>query len=234
MVIESPAAIQKQFHDRILSDSESGCYQMEVFLPRLNRGRQALVTAGPILGEDDTIRGALQTVQLSVMPDDSRTVEEGVDAPDSLAEGLVSLVFKVDGEGKIVSWNRACEERFGQASAQMLGTVALDLVSNPQRALFEETLTMAFKGTVSAPKTWRYEGGDRKPVYVIAGVYPVKSRDGKVKECVVVNTDVTGLVVKLRQVESDATDAKEKLESLTEEHELLKRNIATFLRSKDE
>jgi PAS domain S-box-containing protein len=233
MVLESPAAVQKQFHDGILSESESGWYQVEVFLPRLNMGRQALVTAGPILGEDDTIRGALQTVELSVIPDDSRTVE-GVDAPESLAEGLVSPVFKVNGEGKIISWNRACEERFGQASAQMLGKVALHLVSDPQRALFEETLTMAFEGMVSVPKTWRYEGGDRKPVYVIAGVYPVKNRDGKVKECVVVNTDVTGLVVKLRQVESEATDAKEKLKSLSEEHALLKSNIATFLRSRDE
>jgi PAS domain S-box-containing protein len=233
MILESPGAVQKQFHDGILSKSESGWYQMEVSLPRLNRGRQALLTAGPILGENDAIRGALQTVQVPLIPDDSMTVE-GVDAPASVAEELASLVFKVNEEGKIISWNRACEERFGRASAQMLGKVALDLLSNRQRALFEETMAMAFEGTVSAPKTWRYEGGDRKPVYVIAEVYPVKNREGKVKECVVVNADVTGLVVKLRQMESDATDAKEKLKTLTEEYELLKRNIATFLRSKEE
>ena len=140
----------------------------------------------------------------------------------------------MDGEGRIISWNRACEERFGQDSAQVVGKDALDLVSNRHRALFEETLTRAFEGTASVHKTWRYEAGGGKPVYVIAGVYPVKNRDGKVKECVVVNTDVTELAMKLRQAEAEAVDAEGKLKSLTEEHELLKRNIATFLRRKDE
>jgi PAS domain S-box-containing protein len=233
MVLESPAAIQEHFHDGILSKSESGWYEMEAFLPRLNSGRQALVTAGPLLGEDDNVQGALQTVQVSVIPDEPWTLEGG-DASVSLVDALISPVFKVNSEGKIISWSHTCEERFGRDSAQMVGKDALDLVSNRHSALFEETLTKAFEGGASGPKTWRYEGGDGKPVYVIAGVYPVKNRDGKVKECVVVNTDVTELAMKLRQVEVDAADAKEKLKSLTEEHELLKRNIATFLRRKDE
>jgi PAS domain S-box-containing protein len=233
MVLESPAAIQQQLHEGILSKSESGWYQMEVFLPRLNNGTQALVTTGPIVGDDDTILGALQTVQVSVIPNDSRPVEGG-DGSASFADALISPVFKVNGEGKIISWNRGCEESLGRGSAEMVGRNVLDLVSKGQRALFEETLTRAFDGTISSHETWSYEGGDGRPVYVIAEVYPVKNREGKVEECIVVNTDVTELALELRQVELDAEDAKEKLKSLTEEYELLKRNVGALLRSQDQ
>ncbi len=233
MVLESPATIQQEFPEGILSKSESGWYQMKVFLPRLKYGMKALVTTGPIVGEDDNLLGALQTVQVVGFPDDSKMAEEG-DAPASFADALISPVFKVNGEGKIISWNRGCEESLGRDSAEMIGRNALDLVPSGQRAFFQETLAKAFEGTVSAHNTLCYEGGEGKPVFVIAEVYPVKNRQGGVEECMVVNTDVTELAMELRQAESDAEDAREKVKSIEEELELLKHNHASVSRSPDE
>ena len=68
----------------------------------------------------------------------------------------------------------------------------------------------------------------------MARVYPVVTQDGKGKECAVVNTVVTELALRLRQAEIEMVEAKEKLKSVSEEHDLLKRNIATFIRGKDE
>ena len=45
---------------------------------------------------------------------------------------------------------------------------------------------------------------------------------------------MTELALRLRQAEMEVAEAKEKLKSVSEEHDLLKRNLATFIRGKDD
>ena len=116
----------------------------------------------------------------------------------------------------------------------MIGADAVNFVSKRYRTLFEEAIGKALEGAPSGHKTWRYRHKEGKPLYVIAKVHPVAPKDGRGKECAVVNTDVTELALRLRQAEMDAFQAKEKLKSVSEEHDLLKKNIATFIRGKDE
>jgi hypothetical protein len=116
----------------------------------------------------------------------------------------------------------------------MTGKDAVNVVSKRYQDVFEETIGKALEGVASGDKTWRYEHKEGKPVYMMARVYPVVPQDGEGKECAVVNTDVTELALRLRQAEIQVVRAKEKLKSVSEEHELLKRNIATFIRGKEE
>jgi len=132
MVLENPVAIESLCSEKILSKSESGSFQVEAFLPHLDGGRQTVVTAGPIVGRDGTVRGAIQSIQVPA---------------------------------------QACRT-----------------------------------------------GG----------------KDGIQKERPVLNPDAADLAVRLKQAEAGEAEANEKLKSLTEEHALLKRNIAVFIRGKDQ
>lgn len=233
MVLENPASIEEQFSDSILSKSESGWFEVEVFLPRFDSGRQAVVSVAPLVDEGGTIRGAIQTVQEAVVAVDTDLIRRG-GGSNAVNENALAPVFRVNGQGKIVAWNEACEEHFGYSSAHIIGQDAVNLLSKRHRPLFEETIGKALGGDASGHKTWRYQHKDGKPLYMIARVYPVAARDGEGAECAVVNTDVTELAVRLRQAEFEAAEAKERLKSVREEHDLLKRNIATFIRGKEE
>ncbi|MBW1887773.1 MAG: hypothetical protein JRI52_05410, partial [Deltaproteobacteria bacterium] len=63
---------------------------------------------------------------------------------------------------------------------------------------------------------------------------PLQAADGRGKECVVVNTDITALRLKLRKLQLYAAESKERFKNLSEEYDLLKKNIATFIRKKDD
>jgi len=66
----------------------------------------------------------------------------------------------------------------------------------------------------------------------LAKAYPLQSSDKKRRECVFVNTNITDLKVRQRKVERYATENKEKMKKLTEEYDLVKKNIASFIRKK--
>ena len=233
MVLEDPYAMEEPFSSKILDTSEHGGFEVELFLPRLEGGRQMVVMAAPLVDEGGMVRGAIQTVQDAVVSLDTDQIRQD-SASGVFNEGSLSPVFKVNGQGKIVFWNQACEEHLGYSAAQMTGKDAVNVVSKRYQDVFEETIGKALEGVASGDKTWRYEHIEGKPVYMMARVYPVVPQDGEGKECAVVNTDVTELALRLRQAEIQVVRAKEKLKSVSEEHELLKRNIATFIRGKEE
>jgi PAS domain-containing protein len=64
MVLDNPLIVEEQFADAILSRSESGCFELEIFLPHLNDGRQAVVTAGRMTGMSGKVLGAIQSVRV--------------------------------------------------------------------------------------------------------------------------------------------------------------------------
>jgi PAS domain S-box-containing protein len=220
LLLNEPAAMEETLGQAIRSKSESGWYEVDMFLPHLQEGRRVFMSAGTLVDETGAVKGAIETVR---------------EVPGTSLDGdLLSPVFKVNGKGRIVSWNRGCEEMFGYASSQMIGRNAMDLVSARYKTLFEETIIRAFQGETSGAKTWRCQHREGKPVYVTARVYPIQAGNGGEKECAVVNANVTDIMLRLKKSETEAIESKEKLKTLTEEHGLLKKNIASFIRKKED
>ncbi len=230
MVLSEPEAIEDHFQEVDLSKSESGWYEVDMFLPHLYKGRRVLMSAGALVDEAGAVRGAIQTVR--EVP--GTTLEGALSDSDQINEAFVSPVYKVNAKGRISSWNRGCEEMFGYPSSQMVGRNAADLVAARYRPLFEEAITSAFQGETSVTKTWRCQHREGKPVYVTARVYPLQAGNGGEKECAVVNANVTDITLRLKKSENEAVEAKDKLKALSEEHGLLKKNIASFIRKKEE
>lgn len=230
LVLSEPGGVEAHSQDAALSKSESGWYEMDVVLPQLKEGRRVLMSAGAITDETGAVRGAIQTVrELPTMSSDGVLSDSG-----RIHEAALSAVYKVNSRGKISSWNSGCEEMFGYPSSQMIGRNALDLVSGRYRPMVEEAILRAFQGESSETKTWRCQHKEAKPVYVAARVVPLQAGNGGEKECAVVNANVTDMTLRLKKSETEAAETKEKLKTLTEEHNLLKKNIAAFIRKKEE
>jgi PAS domain S-box-containing protein len=229
MVVEAPEIIQESYKDSILSKTDLGWYELDAVLPNLKGGQRSIVTAAPILDDRGTVRGAIQSLQ-EVKSLQSELEKIGW---DQLNETFVSPVFKVDSQGTITFWNRACEETFGRSSSDMKGKSAFELVSKKYRPRFREALHRALQGDPTKENAWKYEKGEGKPVYVIGRVYPVGRRDRNEEEYLVVNTDITELTLRIKKMELYSAENKEKLRNLMEEHQLLKTNIASFIRKKE-
>jgi PAS domain S-box-containing protein len=230
MLLNEPAAVDDHFREAILSKSESGWYELETFLPYSEMGRRVLVNAGALLDETGAVRGVIQTVREVVGTSPGGALSDS----SRINEVFVSPVYKVNAKGRISSWNRGCEEIFGYVSDEMIGRNAVDLVSSRYRPLIEEAITRAFQGETSGTKTWRCRNKDGRPVYVTARVYLLRPGNGGEKECAVVNANVTDIALRLKRSESEAMETREKLKTLSEEHDLLKRNIASFIRKKED
>jgi PAS domain S-box-containing protein len=233
LILDRREEISERYRDAVLSTTDTGWVELSLYFPKLKGGTQTVVTAAPILDSNGVVRGAIQTIQeAGPLPgrggtDRGRTAGQAQDS-------LVSAVYRVDAQGKITYWNESCAKEFGYPSSEMVGKSVFTFVSKQYRPLFKETLIGALKGESFTDKAFKYYGQEGKPVYVLAKVYPVEIAEGDGRECAVVNTNVTDLRLRIRKLELYASECKDKLKSLTEEYDLLKKNIATFIRKKDE
>jgi len=231
IMIEDPDSIMDKFSSSIVSKTDSGFFEVGVPFPGIKEGIQANVAVSPILDINGVIKGAIEIIQ------DVTNVEGGnYSAYDDQGQaiGLASNpVFKIDAKGKVSFWNKACEENFGYHSSEIIGNSPLTFVSKSTRKPFKETIVRVFKGESFNGKEWKYYSADGEPVHVLARVYTLKSIDGKTKECVVENTDITDFALRMKELEREAIEAKEKLKSMNDEYALLRKNIATYIRKKD-
>lgn len=225
--------VSDRFKDSIVSHTETGWFELNMFLPKFKGGKRAIITAAPILDNDGSTMGAIQTIQEI----DSGYVGKGGTGNGFLGkenEVLSDPVFKLDMQGNISFWNKACVERFGFEPSEMLGNNPLTFVAKQYRPIFKDTIVQVLKGESLRNREFRYQSADGKPIFVLAKAYPIQASDGNTKECVIVNTDITDLRVKLMQFRLSTAEMKEQLKSITEEYDLLKKNIATFIRKKED
>lgn len=235
LVLDAPDAVERHYGDAILSRTADGWVELRAQLHMLKGRPQAIVTAAPILDGNGAVRGAIQTITTSdsqAQLYEPAVCEEG--SPGAPPGIVASPAFRIDTLGNITYWNQACEKAFGYSSPEILGKSAFTLVAKHYIPSFKKSVVDAFRGEAFASKDWRCRNKEGKPVYVIARGYTTESPDGTAKECVILLTDVTELRLRIRQLEVYASETKEKLKSITEEHSLLKKNIASFLRKKKE
>ena len=216
IIIEQPDLIMEKFSGSIISKTDSGFFEVGTSFPEIKEGIQAIVSVAPILDINGSIKGAIEIIQ------DVNNLRGGVykdygnkSMEIGLAEGPV---YKIDSKGKISSWNKACEKSFGYPSSMMIGNNPFTFVSKSTRRPFRETLIKTFRGESFDRKEWKYYSAQGDPIYVLARVYPVKGIDGKSEECIIVNTNITELTVKMQKFERDALEAKEKLKSVNDEY----------------
>jgi PAS domain S-box-containing protein len=229
-LLDTPEILPQQFNDSIVSRSESGSFAVETFLPNLKDGLRAIINTAPILGEDGEVKGAIQTIQ-DIGKGDGNP-EKGSFVFDGSIEDAAYPAFKMDSLGKISGWNKGCEQSYNYPASEMLGKSPLVLVSKDCRHEFKDAIVRVFKGESVLGKEWTYTTSDGKSCHVLAQIYPVRGISGQVSECIIVNSDMMELKLKMKKLERYATESKDKLTKLSREYDLLKSNIASFIRRK--
>jgi PAS domain S-box-containing protein len=231
IIIEDPDVITKRFSESIISRTDSGYFELGIPLPSIKDGIDAVITVAPIYDVNGSIKGAIETIQ--DVSNRKGETHRGHEGPEGNLEPELCPIFKVDAKGRISFWNKACEETFGYPSSKMIGASPFRFVSKSTREPFKETIVRVFKGESFRGKEWKYYSSSGEPVNVLANAYSSQSADGKSKECVVMNTDITDLTARMKQLERDSVEAKERLKSMADEYALLRKNLATYIRKKD-
>jgi len=127
---------------------------------------------------------------------------------DAVLDAAASLIVVVDAQGRLVSWNRACEELLGYTAAELEPRAALlDLVPADERHIAEDGMRAlrAGESPVCAEFHWRTRDGDLRLVEwsTTALIGP----DGRVTYMVGTGIDVTDA----RQLEAEREAAEMRL-----------------------
>jgi PAS domain S-box-containing protein len=225
ILIDDMNSIMRDYGDFIINQTDSNSFEIDTFLPKLKGGQRVIVTVAPITGSDKIVKGAIQTTQ------EIKKLASG--SKDVLDEIFPHPVFKMDSKGKINFWNKACEEALGYTASQMIGNSPLSILGKNYRQTFKDTFVRALKGESFMNQEWRYSTSKGDPMYVFARVFPVPRDNEEAMDCVVVNTDITELRMKIKKLSRYVTESQDKFKTLSEEYDLLKKNVATFIRKKD-
>lgn len=174
---------------------------------------------------------------------------------DLLARSPVPT-FILDRNHRVVEWNPACQELTGVLPGDILGKgvwdgfkigrkgsladLVLDEPGAVEEHFQEAIISHSESGWVEMDMVLPglKEG---RPVRMTAGA--VTDETGAVRGAIQTVTEPplksSGVILRdmtsrLKKSEAEAAETKEKLKSLTEEHNLLKKNIAAFIRKKEE
>jgi PAS domain S-box-containing protein len=229
-LLDNPDVLYEKYSESIISMTDSGSFSVEALLPKLKGGMRASIKASPILDEDGNVKGAIQIIQ--DFQEDDEKPQAGSDHASLSIEDLGYPVFRVDSKGRIAAWSKACERSFGYPESQVLGKSALSLVSKSYRPNFRDTILRALKGESFKGLEWKYGSIKGKPVYMMVRAQPAPAPSGEVEECVIINTDITALKLRLKNAGRRAIESEEKLKKLTESYNLLTKNIASIIRKK--
>ncbi len=230
-LIDDPGSIAARFKERILSSSESGTFALETYLPKLKGGTKTVLNASLITDLDGRVLAAIQTVQ----DPQGCGSKAGQMSPTRgiCLEGSPFPMFEIDARGMISSWSKACEDLLGYGHAQAVALNPLSLVAKAHRVTFKEAVVEAIKQNRPSEMACQLLRRDGRPIEALIGFRPISSGDDGPLGCVVAIADVTRLSQRIKTMEREVTETREKLRKLSEDHDLLKGNIAALVRQKN-
>jgi diguanylate cyclase (GGDEF)-like protein/PAS domain S-box-containing protein len=151
----------------------------------------------------------------AVVPSLHQTIPVSGDSEllDAVLDAAASLIVVVDAQGRLVSWNRACEELMGYTAAELDSPPALlDLVPAGERHIAEDGMQAlrAGESPVCAEFHWRTRDGDLRLIEWSTTV--LTGPDGRVTYMVGTGIDVTDS----RQLEHERTAAEVRLRHMAD------------------
>ena len=111
---------------------------------------------------------------------------------DAVLDAAASLIVVVDADGRLVRWNRACEELLGYRQAELEAPYALlDLVPAAERRKAGKTMRalLAGQSPLSAEFQWRTRAGELR--LIEWSLTALTGRDGEITYMVGTGIDVT-------------------------------------------
>jgi diguanylate cyclase (GGDEF)-like protein/PAS domain S-box-containing protein len=132
---------------------------------------------------------------------------------DAVLDAATSLIVVIDVEGRLVRWNRACEQLLGYTAAELDAPQALlDLVPAAERVSAEAAtrLLLAGESPVRAEFHWRTRGGELR--LIAWSTTALTGLDGRITYMVGTGIDVT----EARRLDEERMAAEERLRHMAD------------------
>ena len=227
----NPDIIPEEFGKSIISRSDSGSTAVKAFLPNLKGGIHSIINTAPLIDQEGNVKGVIEAIQHLSDPENMSETMFGFQ--NNSINDIGYPAFKIDSHGKISGWNEACEESLGYSLSRMLGQSPLLVVSKPFYPIFKQAIAYTFKkGRAIKSIECAYQTKTGQIFYALSRIEPIHDTAGELRECRVISTNITNLKIKIKKMERDTAKNNAKLSSLNNEYNLLKKNIAGFLRKK--
>ena len=133
-------------------------------------------TAAPILREDD-VQGAVIVFRDITA---RRQAEESIRRLAAIVQATEDAIYSCDANGRITSWNPACERRFGYSAEEAVGSF-VGMLFPPQRAQQDRALLARVeRGEMVRSYETQRVTKDGRLVDVSVSIAPVRSPEGRV------------------------------------------------------
>jgi hypothetical protein len=110
----------------------------------------------------------------------------------------------------------------------------LSLIADAHRSALKEAVVGAIQQKRSRDLECQCLHRDGRIIEAVVGLRPISTDAHGPRGCVVAIADVTKLTRRIRAMEREAMETRERLRRLGEEHDLLKGNIAVLVRQKNQ
>jgi PAS domain S-box-containing protein len=109
-------------------------------------------------------------------------------------EASPNAILSLDENCFVLAWNQSCVRVTGLFRDEITGKDFISLCLNPSEAhLLRETVAEVFQGKAFSGLEFQFIGAEGATTSMVSRAYPVVDGQGRVVECVLANTDVTGL-----------------------------------------
>ncbi len=107
-----------------------------------------------------------------------------------------NVILTLDNQGRISSWNPACEEKLGYSGAELNGSkLEMVVIPDTEATAIPHVLEKVFKGKSMNSLELKFKSKDGSSIRMLSRAYPITDSDGRVVECTLANTDVTEKMV---------------------------------------
>jgi diguanylate cyclase (GGDEF)-like protein/PAS domain S-box-containing protein len=135
------------------------------------------------------------------------------DLLDAVLDAATSLIVVLDAEGRLVRWNRACEELLGYAATDLEGPNALlDLIPADERHLADDATRALRAGQSPVPAEFHWRTRDGELRLIDWSTTALTGPDGEVTYLVGTGIDVTDA----RQLEAERAAAELRLRHMAD------------------
>ena len=117
-------------------------------------------------------------------------LQESMEAKRAIIEASPLAIFSLDGDGFVITWNRAAEQIFGWKEEELIGRI-LPIVQEDQQEVFANLRKSAIGGQSISRLELVRQRKDGSPVDISLSIGPILDKDGKPIVIMAVAEDIT-------------------------------------------